>query len=258
MLATDPLSLVFLGCALFSGVFLLISSLLGAGQQHGAHAGHAGHLGHIAHGGAGSGHAAPAGHGAHAATDLHAAHTSHTSHNVSHHAAAQAEQAPAIWGTVNSLVLGALNVYGLLMFLLVFGLVGYVLHGILGWNALALLAAGALGFTVAVLVSALFARLFATPAGTILTAEEARMQGRIGTISMEVRPGGIGEVIFSRAEGGRQSIGARSGSGERLPAGTEVVILDYHDGVATVETWDSFVTSARKGTLPPLPGAGAH
>ena len=42
MIATDPLSLVFIGCFVVSGTFLLISSLLGAGHED-LHFGHFGH-----------------------------------------------------------------------------------------------------------------------------------------------------------------------------------------------------------------------
>ena len=61
MIATDPLSLVFIGCFVVSGAFLILSSLLGFGHGHF-------HLGHIGH----AGHAGPAGHGVgHASAVLH-------------------------------------------------------------------------------------------------------------------------------------------------------------------------------------------
>jgi hypothetical protein len=67
-----------------------------------------------------------------------------------------------------------------------------------------------------------------------------------------IREGGIGEVIFSRHGGGRQSVGARSSSGAPIPAGTEVVILSYEDGIASVQTWDGFMLDVRNGREPLL------
>src|SRR5690348_8917546 len=68
MIATDPLSLVFLFCVVLSGGFLVISTLLGTDHSdifhagsHAAHihlSGHAGHAGHMGH---------ASGHGAHGA-----------------------------------------------------------------------------------------------------------------------------------------------------------------------------------------------
>src|SRR5258707_6189730 len=56
MIATDPLSLVFLGCFLFAGLFLVVTTLLGV--DHGHAIGFHGHIGHVHLGGHG-GHTAP-------------------------------------------------------------------------------------------------------------------------------------------------------------------------------------------------------
>lgn len=257
MIATDPLSLVFLTCALFSGVFLLVTTLLGGGHS-GAHAG--------AHSGAHSGGLHLGGH------DLHAphlgAHASHAgaSHATSAHATtgAHANASSAKGGatsttadasfasplqTLGDLLLGALSLYGVLMFLLVFGVLGYLLHNGAGSLSLILLLLipALVGVVCAVGVSALLTRLFvATQAGE-LTAESSHLEGRIGTVSMAIRPGGIGEIIFEGATGARQSVGARCIDGGAIPVGSEVVILNYENGVAQAQSWDTFMASLGTG-----------
>ena len=263
MIATDPLSLVFIGCAVFSGAFLVISTLLGVGENHIGHLGHmgghdvghdfghdAGHAGHGIHHDIHIGGHADAGH------DLgHAGHAGHADASHAGHAdahgdtsAAQTAAAPSLWASVSETLLGALNLYGLLMFLLIFGLVGYVAHALLGWGVLFVIVVPLLiGVICAIGLTTLLHVLFATSKDTVLTADDARLEGRLGSVTMAIRAGGIGEIIFTRKGGGRQSVGARGATGEAIPAGSEIVILDYLDGIATVQTWDSFLASARAG-----------
>lgn len=261
MFATDPLSLVFLGCAAFSGAFLLISTLLGAGDSHIGHLG--GHTGghdiHIGHADVGHG----AGHAAHVA-DGHVLHGGHVhtegAHGHGHadgaHADGSSTQAvavPSLWASIGNTLLGALNLYGLLMFLLIFGLVGYVAHAVLGWGVIfVLLVPLFVGVISAIGLTTLLHTLFTTSKDTVLTSDDARLEGRLGTVTMAIRAGGVGEVIFTRKGGGRQSVGARSAQNLAIPAGSEVVILEYQDGIASVESWDTFLAAARDGDLPQL------
>ncbi len=263
MIATDPLSLVFIGCAVFSGAFLVISTLLGVGESHFGHLGHVGghdvghdfghDTGHAIHhdihigGHADAGHAGHVGHadGVHA-DSAHTGHAHADAHGES--SAAQTAAAPSIWSSIGSTLLGALNLYGLLMFLLIFGLVGYVAHALLSWGVIFVIVVPLLiGVICAVGLTTLLHALFATSKDTVLTADDARLEGRLGNVTMPIRAGGIGEIIFTRKGGGRQSVGARSATGEAIPAGSEIVILDYLDGIASVQTWDSFLISARAG-----------
>jgi membrane protein implicated in regulation of membrane protease activity len=256
MIATDPLSLVFIGCAVFSGAFLVISTLLGVGDHHFGHVdGHpGGHDIHVGHADAGG-----AGHAAHVA-DGHATHGAHAHADGAHVDGAHADgssvqtvTAPSLWSTIGNTLLGALNLYGLLMFLLVFGLVGYVAHAVLSWNVLIVILVPLLfGVAVAIGLTTLLHMVFTTSKETVLTADDARLEGRMGAVTMAIRPGGIGEIVFTRTAGGRQSVGARSATGEVIPAGSEVVILEYQDGIASVQTWDTFLAAARGGELPQL------
>lgn len=252
MIATDPLSLVFIGCAVFSGAFLVISTLLGVGESHVGHFGHIGHVGghdvgHAIHHDIHIGGHADAAHAGHA-DGAHAGHAD--AHGDAHgeSSATQTAAAPSIWSSIGGTLLGALNLYGLLMFLLIFGLVGYVAHALLGWGVIFVIVVPLLiGVICAIGLTTLLHALFATSKDTVLTADDARLEGRLGNVTMPIRAGGIGEIIFTRKGGGRQSVGARSATGEAIPAGSEIVILDYLDGIASVQTWDSFLISARAG-----------
>ena len=183
MLATDPLSLVFIGCAVFSGAFLVISTLLGAGESHFGHlGGHTGDTGghdlHVGHADSGG-----AGHAAHAADGGHAMHSAHAHADGSHadSSSAQMVATPSVWASIENTLLGALNLYGLLMFLLVFGLVGYVAHAVLGWGVLFVILVPLLfGVACAIGVTTLLHILFATSKDTELTASDARAGGTAG------------------------------------------------------------------------------
>ncbi len=249
MLATDPLSLVFLGCLLFSGVFLLVSLVTGLGHGHLIHAGHAVHAGHVIH----AGDVAHAGH----AGALHPADAGHAAaHAAGGHAttgagslAGSAAQSPlaTLWSSATTALAGSLNVLSLLTFLFCFGLLGYLLNNFSRPGPfLALFVPAVFGAAAAIGVGVPLTRLFAVNTGE-LTTEGTRIEGRIGTVSMAIEPDHVGEVIFTQANGGRQSIGARGQAGEALGVGSEVVILAMVDGLAMVQSWDAFMRAARAG-----------
>lgn len=273
MLATDPLSLVFVACIIFAGVFLVLSTLLGLGQGHLFHLGHLDHVGHIDHVGH-LAHDAQLGHAAaHASADAltpHAAHDplqgAHDPGQASHDPQGQpatgetTSAAISPWQSLGNALLGALNLNGLLIFLLVFGLAGYLLHNAAHTSALlAIVLPLLLAVGCAVAISTLFRGLFVTDPFSELTAEEAHIEGQLGEVTMAIRAGGLGEVVFSRPGLGRQSVGARAQDGEAIPAGAQVVILRYEQGVASVQTWERFLAStraARRAAPPPgQPGA---
>ena len=65
------------------------------------------------------------------------------------------------------------------------------------------------------------------------------MVGVLGKLSMPIRAGGIGELIFTQG-GTRRVSGARAESGAAIAKGTEVVVTRYDKGIAYVRPWDEF------------------
>jgi ribosomal protein L35 len=59
------------------------------------------------------------------------------------------------------------------------------------------------------------------------------MVGVLGRMSIPIRPGGTGELIYSQ-EGTRHVTGARSEDGIAHPKGAEVMVTRYEKGIAYV------------------------
>lgn len=262
MIATDPLSLVFLTCVVFSGAFLVLSTLLGAGHGHGLHlgghtGGHVGgHLGGHTGGHTGShvaGHSAGGHTAGHTAASGHSASSGHTGDGQQSQVVTAVPTATTPWMVLSNAFYASLNLYGLLIFLLVFGLLGYLLHNTANVGAvLSLLIALAIAVGSAMGVSVLLARLFLIGAQTELTPESSQLEGRLGKVSITIRSGGIGEVIYTGVTGARKSVGARSYDGAAIPVDTEVVVIAYRDGIADVQPWDRFMVGVRSGLAPEL------
>lgn len=264
MFAADPLSLVFLTCIVFSGSFLVLSTLLGVGHGHGFHfgghmgghvGGHAvGHTsGHV--GGHAAGHApahTAAGHAAAHTTNGHSASSGHTTDGQTQTGAA-VPTPTSPWMALTSAFYASLNLYGLLIFLLVFGLLGYLLYNVANVGVvLSLLIALALAVGSAMGMSVLLARLFLMGERTELTPESSQLEGRLGKVSIAIRAGGIGEVIYTGTTGARKSVGARSFDGAAIPVDSQVVVIAYREGIADVQPWDRFMAGVRSGLAPEL------
>jgi membrane protein implicated in regulation of membrane protease activity len=69
-----------------------------------------------------------------------------------------------------------------------------------------------------------------------LDPADFEMTGVLGRISVPVRAGGTGELIYSQA-GTRRSCGVRSEDGGAILKGTEVVVTRYEKGIAYVRLW---------------------
>jgi hypothetical protein len=247
MFASDPLSLVFLFCMFLSGGFLLVTAALGAGHNlHiGAHDFSLG--GHV--GGNAGGHGAhlDVGHTSGHATTGHGA-NGHTGADAHAHGSTGGESSAPGWQSLTAILNNGLNLYGLLIFLFVFGLFGYVLHNLTNVGAVAsVLLPLLIGVASGIALGNFLVRFFRTSPESLLDPDSSRLEGRLGKVSMAIREGGVGEVIFTSKGGGRQSIGARSVDGQPIPDGAEIVILGYQDGVARVQTWESFLLESRSG-----------
>lgn len=125
-------------------------------------------------------------------------------------------------------------------FLAWFGGAGFILtreSSLLGIPVLAL--ALVAGLFAAWLVLKFMVKLMRDP-GSPMKAEDYRLEGAVGMVSMPIRENGTGEVIFSLG-GTRRCAGARTEGGKAIEKGTEIVIERYEKGIAYVKPWDEFV-----------------
>lgn len=243
MIQTDPLSLVFIACFVFAGSFLVATTALGMGHAHSGvhlHAGGQLHLGHAGH--TGSAHVAapaPTTAGGHP-TRVAVPHAHQQAH-------APAQQSASSKAPIAALlhVFGGVNLNSVLVFLFCFGLFGYVLHNLAHAGAVLTISVAVLaGLGGGAAMNALFVRLFGVEAGR-LGNDSSQMEGRIATVSLPIRAGGVGEVVFIGENGTRRSLGARSQDGTAIPREAEVVILAFTNGIAEVQAWETFITATQ-------------
>ena len=69
-----------------------------------------------------------------------------------------------------------------------------------------------------------------------LDPADFEMVGVLGKLSVPIREGGTGELIYSQM-GTRRVCGARSEDGSAIAKGTEVVVTRYDKGIAYVRLW---------------------
>src|SRR5437016_4047433 len=200
-MATDPLSLAFIGCFFIGLLFLLITSFTAHGATH--HMGGAGHM-HSLHPG---GHVGTAGHG---------------------HSTTQARQGTQLKQHGGFSLFGYLNPMSLALFLLGFGFLGYVFH-----NAVASLPlqftfaiAGVGGIILALVFLVLLSRVFGDSEGATVQDVSDRT-GLLGKVSMAIPQNSIGEISYVSPGGMRKSIPARSLNGQGLSLNQEVVVVNY-------------------------------
>lgn len=72
---------------------------------------------------------------------------------------------------------------------------------------------------------------------TELDAADYDMIGVLGKLSIPIRAGGTGEIIYSQ-QGTRRVAGARSETGIAIAKGAEVVVTRYEKGIAYVRPWE--------------------
>lgn len=131
------------------------------------------------------------------------------------------------------------NASSILAFLAWFGGTGYILTKHSSLVTLACLSiAVAAGLIAGWLVFRFMARLVKN-SDAQMNEWDYRHEGSVGTVSMSIRPGGTGEIIFEQ-QGARRSAGARSEDGSAIEKGAEVVISRYEKGIAYVRRWDEF------------------
>ncbi len=220
LIATDPLSLVFIACFLFGLLFLVGATLLGS-FGHGTNAAHGIHSGtHVGH--------------------IDAGHSTHLVHTP--HPAGKGSLAKTNSGTHNGFSIATYaNPTAIALFALGFGFFGYIFHDTAGFVLpLTIILALVGGLIIAVLLLALLSRVFGDSEGETIQDVSDRT-GLLGKVSTTIQEHGIGEVLYVSPGGMRKSVPARSVDGRRLERDAEVVIVHYEQGIAEVDTWDHFV-----------------
>jgi membrane protein implicated in regulation of membrane protease activity len=128
------------------------------------------------------------------------------------------------------------NLISLTAFLAWFGGTGYLLtrHSTMWfWAALGIsLLSGTGG---AAIIYLFLTRVLSSP-DEVLDPADFEMVGVLGRLSMPIREGGTGELIYSQA-GTRRVCGARVEDGSAIVKGTEVVVTRYERGIAYVRPW---------------------
>lgn len=147
-----------------------------------------------------------------------------------HASSAQAEGVP--W----------LNFGTMTAFLAWFGGTGYLLERFYAvWFLVALAVALLSGLGGAAIVFWFLAKL--AGGEQALNPADYDMIGVLGKLSIPIREGGTGEIVFSQ-EGVRRVSGARSDDGTAIAKGTEVVVERYEKGLAYVRRWEDIAGSA--------------
>jgi hypothetical protein len=134
------------------------------------------------------------------------------------------------------------NLASIAAFLAWFGGTGYLLEHYYGvWFVLALGISIVSGIGAAAVVCWFLARVLLSREAPLDPADYD-MTGVLGRLSLPIRAGGTGELIYSQ-EGTRRVAGARSEVGVAIPKGAEVVVTRYEKGIAYVRLWDDFAAS---------------
>ena len=225
MIATDPLSLVFIFCFLLGfGFFIALALLGGHGHAHGAQ-----------HAIDGQAHAAPM----HSTSAGHHAHVHLPGHGGSHATGHHGGQNHPQHGHFS--LLAYFNPTSIALFLLGFGFFGYFFHNTTPLTAsVPLLCSIGCGLVISILLLLLFNRIFVNSEGST-EQDVVDRTGMIGRVSITIPEHGIGEIIYTSPGGLRKCIPARGLGNQRLDRESEVVVVDYQNGIAEVDTWDHFI-----------------
>jgi len=122
-------------------------------------------------------------------------------------------------------------------FLAWFGGTGYLLEHYYGvWFVLALGIATLSGLGAASVVFWFLAKVLMAREAA-LDPSDYDMTGVLGRLSIPIRSGGTGELIYSQ-EGTRRVAGARSEDGVPIAKGAEVIVTRYEKGIAYVRPWE--------------------
>jgi hypothetical protein len=133
-------------------------------------------------------------------------------------------------------------------FLAWFGGTGYLLQHYYGvWFLVTLAVATVSGIGAASVGFWFLARVLMAREAA-LDPSDYEMIGVLGKLSIGIRSGGTGELIYSQ-EGTRHVAGARSEDGQPIPKGTEVMVTRYERGIAYVRLWEDPLSDAEFKSL---------
>ena len=183
------------------------------------------HLPHV------HGHGLPHGAIAHAPVAHAPAGPSHATAN------APAAQSHAPGHAARGVSVSPFNPPAIAAFLAWFGGTGYLLTRFSAfWVGLILLLAVVAGLGGGAIIFFFLAKVLVSDQ-EFLDPADFEMVGVLGTLSVPIREGGTGELIYSQM-GTRRVCGARSDNGNTIAKGTEVVVTRYEKGIAYVRLWE--------------------
>lgn len=152
------------------------------------------------------------------------------------HTGAHVHAAPASGNGQRANSISPLNPVTLAAFLAWFGGTGYLLTRFSAmWFGAGLVIALFTGFAGAAIIYVFLSRVLMS-AEENLDAADYDMVGMLGRLSVPIRTGGTGELIYSQA-GTRRTCGARCENAVAIDKGTEVVVTRYERGIAYVRPW---------------------
>jgi len=129
-----------------------------------------------------------------------------------------------------------LNPPSIATFLAWFGGTGYLLTRFSAlWVGLALVLAVIAGLVGGAIIFFFLTKVLMSDQ-EFLDPADFEMVGVLGKLSVPIREGGTGELIYSQM-GTRRVCGARSDDGAVLAKGAEVVVTRYEKGIAYVHLW---------------------
>ena len=152
--------------------------------------------------------------------------------------------------------IGPINPITLTAFLAWFGGTGYLLSRHSGLAYASALIVAILAGTGGAAIIYLFMAKVLTSKDEALDPADFEMVGVLGKLSVRIREGGTGEIIYSQA-GTRRVCGARSEDGSAILKGTEVVVTRYENGIAYVRRWSEISGEEAEldGASPSKPGS---
>jgi membrane protein implicated in regulation of membrane protease activity len=128
------------------------------------------------------------------------------------------------------------NFATLMVFLAWFGGVGYLLSKRGSLGRLTILAASSTAGLAGAAIIVVFLTKVLLKHERFLDAADFEMVGVLGRVTVPIRVGGTGEIVYSQANT-RRSAGARSDAGGAIERGTEVVVTRYERGLVYVRPW---------------------